>query len=191
MTNAQGQWVIRTPYGTFSVAATDQMVTTFKPAFLPDGVGAMQMLTPLGDSNGLLFSYTNISYKNGQVARMATMTRGASETYSCELDGSNSNNQPPSSTAIAKAELVSQGYLDGNPYTRYAVNLRNTGNVRLSCRVIFDYEYAKFPGVEADRRTLSAGPIAVGATQQVVLSLGDRNFTLKNMSWSCERWPFD
>ena len=46
--------------------------------------------------------------------------------------------------------------------------------------------------IRPDNQTLSAGPIAVGATAQMILSLGDRNFTFNNInSISCSRWPFD
>lgn len=108
-------------------------------------------------------------------------------------DGGGNGNNPPPTSPVVSWNLVSQGALAGNPYSRYQVTVRNTGNVRVSCQVNIAYEAIDFDGViRATNQTLSAGPIAVGATAQMVLSLGDRNFTfIRINNLSCNRWPFD
>ncbi|MFT3776749.1 MAG: hypothetical protein QM772_00490 [Ottowia sp.] len=79
----QGQWHLNTPFGNFSVPAQEEMVTTFKPAFLPDDVAAMQLLHPMGGSTDTQFNYTISTGRDGSVTRMAWVTRGT-ESFWCE-----------------------------------------------------------------------------------------------------------
>ena len=106
--------------------------------------------------------------------------------------GSGGGSTPPGSTPVVDWKLESQGSLPGNPFSRYQVTVRNTGNVRTSCQVNVSYEAIDGEIIRRDNRTMSAGPIAVGATAQMILSLANRNFTFIGInSISCTRWPFD
>ena len=101
VSNSDGQWHLNTPFGNFSVPAQDEMVTTFKPAFLQGqgDVAGMQTLVPLGGSNGAMFTYTTITKSNGSVTRTGTVTRNTTETFTCELAEGGSAPAPAPSPA--------------------------------------------------------------------------------------------
>ena len=101
VSNSDGQWHLSTPFGNFSVPAQDEMVTTFKPAFLQGqgDVAGMQTLVPLGGSNGAMFTYTTITKSNGSVTRTGTVTRNTTETFTCELAEGGSAPAPAPSPA--------------------------------------------------------------------------------------------
>lgn len=87
--------------------------------------------------------------------------------------------------------LVRERYIQTVP-NQYEVVLKNMGNVRVSCRVTFRYQYPDGRGGLAwDSVVKSIGPIAVGGTGVAVAGTASKN--IGNVGWTqtCEQWVLD
>ena len=111
-------------------------------------------------------------------------TSGGSTSGGSTSGGSTTGSGP---TESVSGTLVSHGWLSN---TRYYVDIRNSGNVKINCLISFTYQTANDPF--GGSPTLSTGMMAVGQTARVVLytnpevPIGNVQFR----SPACSKWPF-
>ena len=73
----------------------------------------------------------------------------------------------------------------------FYVALQNTGNVKISCTVIFSYDYPDGKGgVKSSSDTLGTGMLTPSQSSKVTMQLS--SFSITNVSYkiSCTKWPF-
>lgn len=92
---SNGQWHVTTPFRSFTFRSADEMVSTFNEGYRGD-YAAMQTLTPLGNEN--MFVYSIFIDKKGVVSRQALVTTPTKESFTCDLDPSQSTTPTPTPT---------------------------------------------------------------------------------------------
>lgn len=94
---------------------------------------------------------------------------------------------PQPKQEIIQGQVLSASYAaDG---TEFIIQVRNVGNVKISCTFPVDYRFPRNGNLSSERTTINSGLINVGATATARLS-SSYNIKVDGYSMNCSRWPF-
>lgn len=107
-------------------------------------------------------------------------------------DSSKSAGAVVAAQEIVRGEALRAGYLTSG--YGYFVDVKNSGNVKISCLVHIDYRYPRNGTLTSDRYTANTGLIAVGSAATAKFEsgsvFGPAPVKVDSYKVSCSKWPF-
>lgn len=139
-----------------------------QPIYVPAGTSTLQVA---GSS-----ASTNTSNSNGGNSSLTLTSTPAA--------------MPKSTPDNISYAVVNRGYITTTNPNTYYVDVKNTGNVKESCIVIFDFQHPNgVGGLKSDRVSLPK-LLNVGEVGRVKLQLSYYNVSVNEYRVSCQKWAF-